>query len=90
VVATDNLAIFHLSWTYFFKELDTYKKAHCECDGSPQSGQVRILGHTYMNCIDRTGSCLFYAISAAKNKSIYGANVLNAFTEAPPPKQGFY
>jgi hypothetical protein len=33
---------------------------------------------------------LFYAISAAKNMLIYGANTSNAFAEAPPPKQGFY
>jgi hypothetical protein len=33
---------------------------------------------------------MFYAIAAAENLLIYGANVSNAFAEAPPPKQGFY
>jgi hypothetical protein len=33
---------------------------------------------------------LFYAILAAKNMLIYGANASNAFAEALPPKQGFY
>jgi hypothetical protein len=33
---------------------------------------------------------LFYVISAAKNMLICGAGASNAFTEAPPPKQGFY
>jgi hypothetical protein len=33
---------------------------------------------------------MFYAIAAAKNLLIYGADVSNAFAEAPPPKQGFY
>jgi hypothetical protein len=46
VIATDKSAIFHLVWTYVIKELDGCKKAH----------QVRILDHTYANCINRTGS----------------------------------
>jgi hypothetical protein len=33
---------------------------------------------------------LFYGISAAENLLILGADVGNAFAEAPPPKQGFY
>ena len=33
---------------------------------------------------------MFYAISAAENLLIFGADVCNAFSEAPPPKQGFY
>jgi hypothetical protein len=33
---------------------------------------------------------LFYAISAAKNLLIYGADTSNFFAEALPPKQGFY
>jgi hypothetical protein len=90
VVATDKLAIFHLVWTYVIKELDGCKMAHCVCNGFPQSGQVRILDHTYANCVNQTGSHLFDAISAAKNMLIYGANASNAFAEAPPPKQGLY
>jgi hypothetical protein len=35
-------------------------------------------------------SWLFYAVSAAENLLIFGADVSNAFAEAPPPKQGFY
>ena len=56
VIAEDNLAIFHLVWTYVVKELDGCKKACCICEGSTRSGQVRVLNHTYTNCIDRTGS----------------------------------
>ncbi len=41
------------------------------------------------NCVNRTGSHIFYAISAAENMPIYGADVSSAFAEAPPPKQGF-
>ncbi len=33
---------------------------------------------------------MFYAISAAENLLTFGADVCNAFSEAPAPKQGFY
>ena len=72
------------------KALDGRKKARCVCDGSTCSGSVQILDKTYANCIDQTSSCLFYAIAAAENLLIFGADVSNAFAEAPPPKQGFY
>jgi hypothetical protein len=41
-------------------------------------------------CIDQTSAQIFYVVSAAENLLIFGANVSNAFSEAPPPKQGFY
>jgi hypothetical protein len=69
-IAKDDSAIFHLVWTYIVKELDGRKKARCVCDGSTRSGQVRVLDHTYANCVDRTGSQIFYAISAAENMLI--------------------
>jgi hypothetical protein len=47
------------------------------------------MDETYANCVDQTSSRLFYGIAAAKNLLIYGADVSNAFAEAPPPKQGF-
>ena len=83
-------AIFNLIWTYVVKELDGRKKARCTCDGSSRGGQVRVLDHTFANSIDQTGSRIFYAVSAAENLLVFGADVSNAFGEAPPPKQGFY
>jgi hypothetical protein len=90
VIAENDSVIFHLVWTYVLKELDGQKKAHCVCNGSSRSGQVRVLDHTYANCINRTGSRIFYAISVAENMLLYGVDVSNAFAEAPPPKQGFF
>jgi hypothetical protein len=55
-----------------------------------QSGSVQVLDKTYANCIDQTSSRLFYATTTAENLVVYGADVCNAFAEAPPPKQGFY
>jgi len=83
-------AVFHLVWTYNIKAVDGRKKARCVCDGSTRSGQVRILAETYANCVDQTSARLFYAVAAAENLLIYGADVSNAFAEAPAPKQGFY
>jgi hypothetical protein len=90
VATTDELVIFHLIWTYVVKELDSPKKVQCVCNASSCSGQVRVLDHTYANCVDRTGLCIFYAISTAKNMLVYGADVSNAFAKAPAPKQGFF
>ena len=87
---TKTSAVFNLIWTYVIKELDGRKKARCTCDGSTRGGQVRVLDHTFANSIDQTGSRIFYATAAAENLLVFGADVSNAFGEAPPPKQGFY
>jgi hypothetical protein len=88
-VVDEDTAIFQLVWTYNIKALDGRKKARCICDGSPWAGQARILDETYANCVDQTSSCMFYAIAAAENLLIYGANI-STFAKAPPSKQGFY
>jgi hypothetical protein len=51
---------------------------------------VCVLAETYANCIDQTSAGQFYAVAAAENLLVYGADVSNAFAEAPPPKQGFF
>jgi hypothetical protein len=53
-------------------------------------GMVCVLAETYANCVDQTSAHLFYAIAATKNLLVFGANVSNAFAEAPPPTQGFF
>jgi hypothetical protein len=75
---------------YSIKVVDGQKKACCICDGSTWSGQVQVLAETYANCVDQTSACMFYAFATAENLLIYGADISNAFTEAPLPKQGFY
>jgi len=85
-----NEAVFNLVWSYGIKALDARKKARCTCDGSPHSGQVRILDETYANCVNQTSALFFYGIAAAENLLLYGSDVSNAFAEAPPLKQGFY
>jgi hypothetical protein len=90
VPQVDDMVVFHSVWTYAIKVVDLQKKACWACDGSPRSGQAKILDETYANCVDQTSTRLFYAIAAAENLMVYGADVSTAFAEAPPPKQGFY
>jgi hypothetical protein len=90
VMVDSEAAVFHSVWTYAIKVLDGRKKARFTCDGSMRSGQAQILNETYANCVNQTGSRLFYAIAAVENLLIFGADVSNSFAEAPPPKQGFY
>ena len=85
----DRNNVFHLVLSYAIKDLDGRKKARCTCDGSTRGGKVHVLDYTHANCVDHTASRLFYAVSAAENLLIFGGDVSNAFSEAPPPKQGF-
>jgi hypothetical protein len=90
VAAVDGNAIFHLVWTYVIKALDGRKKARCVCDRSTRSGLFQVLDEMYTNCVDQTSLQLFYAVAASENLLVFGADVSNAFAEAPPMKQGFY
>ena len=87
---TKTSAVFNLIWTYVIKELDGRKKAQCTCHRSIRGGQVRILDHTFANSIDQNGLRIFYAVAAAENLLVFGADVSNTFGEAPQNKQGFY
>ncbi len=89
-IPTNKDLIFYLVWTYTIKALDGRKKAWCVCDDSSRAGHVCILDEVYANCVDQTGSRLFYTIAAGKNLLILGADVTNAFAEAPLPKKGFF
>ena len=83
-------AIFHLVWTYNIKAVDGRKKARCVCDGSTCSDKVLVFAETYANCVAQTSSRLFYAIAVVENLLVFGAEVSNAFEEAPPPQQPFF
>ncbi len=48
-----------------------------------------MIAETYANCVEQTSSRLFYAVATAENLLLFGADVSNAFTEVPPPKQPF-
>ena len=63
VPIVEDMSVFHSVWTYAIKALDARKKARWTCDGSPRSGQAKILEETYANCVDQTSSRLIYAVS---------------------------
>jgi hypothetical protein len=65
------------------KDVNKRKKAQCTCDGLPCSGQVWILDYTYANCVDQTSAQIFYVVLVAESIIIFGADVSNAFAEAP-------
>jgi hypothetical protein len=90
IAVTSDDAVFHLVWTYNIKAVNGWKKACCVCNGSTRSGKVQILAKTYANCVNQTSARMFYAIAAAENLLVYGADISNAFAKAPPPKQGFF
>ena len=73
-----------LLWTYLIKD-DGRKKARCVCNGSPSKKGTVTFGHTYAASLDQNGSRIFWATAALRNLKVYGADVSNAFAEAPPP-----
>ena len=64
ILVDDDAAVFHTVWTCGIKALDDRKKAHMVCDSSLRASQAHVLDKTYVNCIDKTSSCMFYTIAA--------------------------
>ena len=60
------------------------------CNGSPRQKGTVTLGHTYANALDAASERLFWAIVASENLIAVGADVSNAFAEAPAPKAPLY
>lgn len=60
------------------------------CNGSPRQKGTVTLGHTYANALDAASERLFWAIVASENLIAIGADVSNAFAEAPAPKAPLY
>jgi hypothetical protein len=83
-----NANIHHMLWRYLLK-MDGTRKARMVCDGSARQGTVT-LGHTYANSLDTASERLFWAITAQKGLTAYGADCSNAFAEAPPPVHPLY
>mmetsp|Transcript_29198 Transcript_29198/g.41778 ORF Transcript_29198/g.41778 Transcript_29198/m.41778 type:complete len:582 (+) Transcript_29198:2850-4595(+) len=71
-------------WRFNLKACGT-KKSRMVCNGSPKQGAVT-LGHTYANALDAASERLFWAIVANEGLIAIGADVSNAFAEAPAPK----
>jgi hypothetical protein len=81
--APANSNIHHMLWRYVLK-MCGMRKARMVCDGSPRQGAIT-LGHTFANSLDAPSERLFWTLVAKKGLVAYGADVSNAFAEAPPP-----
>jgi len=76
-------------WRYNLKACGT-KKCRMVCNGSPRQKGTVTVGHTYANALDAASERLFWAIVASENLIAVGADVSNAFAEAPAPKAPLY
>jgi len=65
-------------------------KARMVCNGSPRQKDNVTLGHIYANALDSASERLFWAIVASEGLIAIGADVSNAFAEAPGPKAPLY
>ena len=84
-----NANALHMLWRYNLKACGT-KKCRMVCNGSPRQKGTVTLGHTYANALDAASERLFWAIVANENLIAIGADVSNAFAEAPAPKAPLY
>ena len=78
-----------LLWTYILK-LDGKKKARCVVNGSKKQSGTVTLGQTYAGNVMQTSSKVFWAGTAIHNYVAVGADISDAFAEAPPPVAPFY
>jgi hypothetical protein len=74
----------HMHWVYCLKMCGT-RKARMVCNGSPRQKGTITLGHAYANALDAASERLFWVICAQEILIAIGADVSNAFAEAPPP-----
>ena len=77
-----------MHWTYIYKMCGT-KKARMVCDGA-RNRSANSIGHTYANSLDAPSERLFWALVAKMGLIAVGADVSNAFAEAPPPAAPLY
>mmetsp|Transcript_12630 Transcript_12630/g.36754 ORF Transcript_12630/g.36754 Transcript_12630/m.36754 type:complete len:1246 (+) Transcript_12630:2039-5776(+) len=84
-------AVFHWVWVYVIKIHEGHrKKARAVCDGSTRGGNAKIFGHTYAATPELTDMRLFIALSTLRGFIVFGADVSNAFAEAPASKQQYF
>ena len=76
-------------WTYILKICGT-RKSRLVCNGNPRQKGTVTLGHTYANSLEAASERLFWAITAQQGYIAIGADVSNAFAEAPPAKAPLY
>ena len=74
-----------LLWVYTVKT-DGTLKSRCVCNGRPSNKNTAIFGYSFAKSLDQVGARIFWAVAAAKNLIVRGADASNAFAEARAPK----
>jgi len=77
-----------LIWTFLLKP--DRKKARCVVDASKRWRRTMKIGETFANSLATDSERLFWAIAAKRGLVVVGADVSNAFAEAPAPGNTFY
>jgi hypothetical protein len=80
-----NANALRMLWTCILKICGT-RKSRLVCNGKPRQKGTVTLGHTYTNSLEAASERLFWAITAQQGYIVIGADISNAFVEAPPPK----
>lgn len=78
----------YMLWTYQWKMCGT-KKARMVLDGA-RNRDLTTFGHTYANSLDAPSERLFWALVGKLGLTAIGADVSNAFAEAPAPHAPVY
>jgi hypothetical protein len=84
-----NANALQMLWRYNLKACGT-KKCRMVCNSSTRQKGTVTIGHTYANALDAASERLFWAIVASENLIAIGADVSNAFAEAPAPMAPLY
>ena len=80
-----NANALQMLWRFNIKACGT-RKSRMVCNGSPRQKGTVTIGHTYANALDAASERLFWALVASEGLIAIGADVSNAFAEAPAPK----
>jgi dUTP pyrophosphatase len=84
-----NANALRMLWTFQLK-VDGTKKSRMVAHMNARIRNTITLGHTYANSLDTMSERLFWAIAAQEGLVVVGADVSNAFAEAPPPDDPLY
>ena len=83
--------VWNLLWTYVQKPPpDNRKKACCVVNGSRHARKNAKVGYTFANSLGQDSERLFWALAAKHGMLVIGADVSNAFAEAPTMHNELY
>ena len=83
--------VWKLLWTYLQKPPpDNRLKARCVVNGSKHARKAAQVGHTFANSLGQDSERLFWALAAKLGMLVIGADVSNAFAEAPTTDNELY